>query len=138
MLKIKTENASIKVWTTVGLELEQKAMKQLRDLAELPIIFKHVAVMPDVHFGYGTTVGTVFASQNAIIPAAVGVDIGCGMTALNTHVHVDAIRDRKDTAVLDETPLAYKDIDLVMEAQKTLVEPIRRLKQIICIKGLGS
>jgi tRNA-splicing ligase RtcB len=107
MLKIETENAAIKLWTTDGLELEQKAMKQLRDLAELPIIFKHVAVMPDVHFGYGTTVGTVFASQNAIIPAAVGVDIGCGMTALNTHVHVNAVRDRKELRALLESVVPH-------------------------------
>ena len=64
--------------------VEQKSMEQIIDLSKMPFIFKHVAVMPDVHFGLGASVGTVIPTLGAIIPAAVGVDIGCGMIAART------------------------------------------------------
>jgi tRNA-splicing ligase RtcB (3'-phosphate/5'-hydroxy nucleic acid ligase) len=64
--------------------IEPEAKKQLENIAELPFVFKHVAVMPDCHLGRGATVGSVIATQGAIIPAAVGVDIGCGMNAVRT------------------------------------------------------
>ena len=66
---------------TEGVEVEHAALQQLRNIAQLPFIYKHVAVMPDVHWGIGATVGSVIATKGAIIPAAVGVDIGCGMIA---------------------------------------------------------
>jgi tRNA-splicing ligase RtcB (3'-phosphate/5'-hydroxy nucleic acid ligase) len=64
--------------------IEAAAKQQLENLSELPFIFKHIAVMPDCHVGKGATVGTVIATKGAIIPAAVGVDIGCGMIAVKT------------------------------------------------------
>jgi tRNA-splicing ligase RtcB (3'-phosphate/5'-hydroxy nucleic acid ligase) len=64
--------------------IEPAAKQQLENIAELPFIFKHVAVMPDCHLGKGATVGSVIATKGAIIPAAVGVDIGCGMIAVKT------------------------------------------------------
>src|SRR5438874_9531820 len=64
--------------------IEAEALKQIQNTASLPIVFKHVAVMPDVHYGKGSTVGTVLATTGAVIPAAVGVDIGCGMIAVRT------------------------------------------------------
>ncbi|WP_252407043.1 RtcB family protein, partial [Escherichia coli] len=70
----------MKAWTR-GVPIEESAMKQLRNVASLPFIHKHVAVMPDVHWGMGATVGSVIPTVGAIIPAAVGVDIGCGMMA---------------------------------------------------------
>jgi tRNA-splicing ligase RtcB (3'-phosphate/5'-hydroxy nucleic acid ligase) len=71
----------IKMWTH-GVPVEDVAMKQLANLATLPFIHDHIAVMPDVHWGMGATVGSVIATKNAIVPAAVGVDIGCGMAAV--------------------------------------------------------
>lgn len=71
---------AIKTWTN-GIEVEEKAMQQLRNVAQLPFIHKHVAAMPDVHWGMGATIGSVIATKGAIVPAAVGVDIGCGMCA---------------------------------------------------------
>jgi tRNA-splicing ligase RtcB (3'-phosphate/5'-hydroxy nucleic acid ligase) len=65
-------------------EIEPEAQKQILNTAELPFIFKWVAVMPDCHYGKGATVGTVIATKGAVVPAAVGVDIGCGMIALQT------------------------------------------------------
>lgn len=68
----------VKVWSDT---IEESAKKQLGNVARLPFLFKHVAVMPDVHFGMGATVGSVVATRDAVCPAAVGVDIGCGMAA---------------------------------------------------------
>src|SRR6202012_3677226 len=73
----------IKAWTR-GVPVEEAAQKQLRNVAQLPFIYKWVAAMPDVHWGIGATVGSVVPTEGAIIPAAVGVDIGCGMMAVDT------------------------------------------------------
>ncbi|WP_018153036.1 RtcB family protein [Leeia oryzae] len=73
----------VKMWTT-GVPVEPEAQAQLRKAAQLPFIFRHLAVMPDVHLGKGSTIGSVIPTQGAIIPAAVGVDIGCGMMAVKT------------------------------------------------------
>jgi tRNA-splicing ligase RtcB len=80
---IETDGVPIKAWTR-GIDIEQSARRQLENVARLPIVFRHVAVMPDVHFGIGATVGSVVPTEGAIIPAAVGVDIGCGMMAVET------------------------------------------------------
>src|SRR6478736_8426205 len=64
--------------------IEAEAQKQILNTASMPFVFKHVAVMPDCHYGKGATVGTVLATKGAVIPAAVGVDIGCGMIAVRT------------------------------------------------------
>ena len=71
-------NAPVKIWTD---DIEDTAFEQLRNMATLPFIHKHIAVMPDVHWGKGSTVGSVIPTIKAIVPAAVGVDIGCGMMA---------------------------------------------------------
>jgi tRNA-splicing ligase RtcB len=73
----------IKAWTK-GVPLEGEAEKQLLNVAQMPFIHKHVAVMPDVHWGMGATIGSVIPTIGAVIPAAVGVDIGCGMMAVQT------------------------------------------------------
>lgn len=73
--------------------VEPEALKQIQNTASMPFIHKHVAVMPDCHFGKGATVGTVIATKGAIIPAAVGVDIGCGMIAVKTPLRRDQIED---------------------------------------------
>jgi len=75
----------IKMWTD-HVPVEDGAMQQLRNIANMPFIHKHVAVMPDVHFGMGATIGSVIATSGAVIPAAVGVDIGCGMMAVKTNL----------------------------------------------------
>jgi len=74
---------SVKMWTN-GVPVEAEAQRQLENAAKLPIVFSHVAVMPDVHYGIGATIGSVIPTIKAIIPAAVGVDIGCGMIACKT------------------------------------------------------
>ena len=80
-------------------EIEAEAMQQIRETAALPIVFHHVAVMPDCHVGKGATVGTVIATRDAVIPAAVGVDIGCGMIAVRTTLHEKTLRAHDLTAI---------------------------------------
>jgi len=82
----------IKLWTH-GVPLEDEAKKQLQNIAQLPFIFKHIAVMPDVHLGKGSTIGSVIPTLGAIIPAAVGVDIGCGMMAARTSLTASDLPD---------------------------------------------
>ncbi|KAB2913467.1 MAG: RtcB family protein [Hyphomicrobiaceae bacterium] len=80
---IETGYAPIMAWVD-GVAVEDAARRQLFNIAALPFIHRHVAVMPDVHLGKGATVGSVIATKAAIVPAAVGVDIGCGMMAVRT------------------------------------------------------
>jgi tRNA-splicing ligase RtcB len=90
---VPVENGKpIKAWT-VGVPFEPEARAQVERVARLPFVHRHVAVMPDVHFGKGATVGSVIATKEAIIPAAVGVDIGCGMMAVRTSLSASALPD---------------------------------------------
>ncbi len=82
----------IKMWTR-GVPVEDDARRQLANAARLPIVFRHVAAMPDVHLGIGATVGSVIPTFKAIIPAAVGVDIGCGMMACKTTLRAEDLPD---------------------------------------------
>src|SRR5216684_9116214 len=82
----------IKAWTK-GVSLEDQAKGQLLNVARLPFIFRWIAAMPDVHWGIGATVGSVIPTRGAIIPAAVGVDIGCGMMAVQTSLHANQLPD---------------------------------------------
>lgn len=85
----------IKAWTR-GVPLEDSALKQLRETAALPFVWPHLAVMPDVHWGMGATVGSVIPTRGAIVPAAVGVDLGCGMCAVKTPLTSNALGDRAE------------------------------------------
>jgi len=82
----------VKAWTR-GVQVEDAAKQQLLNLASMPFIYSHVAAMPDVHWGMGATVGSVIATKGAIIPAAVGVDIGCGMAAQRTTLTASDLPD---------------------------------------------
>ena len=82
----------IKMWTK-GVPVEDDAKNQLANASRLPIVFKHIAAMPDVHLGIGATVGSVIPTLRAIIPAAVGVDIGCGMIACKTTLCASDLQD---------------------------------------------
>jgi hypothetical protein len=82
----------VKMWTR-GVPVEEAAKNQLANAARLPIVFKHIAAMPDVHLGIGATVGSVIPTMKAIIPAAVGVDIGCGMMAAKTTLRAEDLPD---------------------------------------------
>ncbi len=93
------QRVPIKMWTRgidldgQGTEIEPAALQQLRNVASLPFVHRHVAAMPDVHWGMGATVGSVIPTHQAIIPAAVGVDIGCGMMAVETALTANDLPD---------------------------------------------
>lgn len=102
---IETENLNvpIKSWCE---PVEKEALKQAQNLANHPAIFKHIALMPDCHVGYGMPIGGVIACQSAVIPNAVGVDIGCGMGAVETNIDVSAFHDK---SLLRELTLKLKE-----------------------------
>jgi tRNA-splicing ligase RtcB len=82
----------IKAWTR-GVPVEDAAVQQLYNVASLPFVYKWIAAMPDVHWGKGATVGSVIPTKGAIIPAAVGVDVGCGMMAVRTSLQATDLPD---------------------------------------------
>ena len=108
MKVVSTECKPIKMWLD---DLEEGAMKQAWNLAMLPFTFKHVAIMPDAHQGYGMPIGGVLATDGVVIPNAVGVDIGCGMCAIKTTLRGDCDPE-KLKKVLDlirrKVPTGYK------------------------------
>lgn len=91
-----TAGVPLKLWDSAG-PFEAGAMQQLRNVASLPFVYRHVAGMPDVHWGKGATVGSVIATKEAIVPAAVGVDIGCGMMAIRTTLSASDLPDSLST-----------------------------------------
>lgn len=88
----KEDRTCVKAWVK-GVPIEDEAIAQALRTAAMPFVFKHVALMPDAHVGIGATVGTVIATRGAVVPSAVGVDIGCGMIAVQTKLHVDQLPD---------------------------------------------
>ena len=96
-----TENSSVpvKIWTR---DIDLKSIDQLKNVARLPFVFHHVAAMPDVHAGMGATIGSVIATKGAVIPAAVGVDIGCGMLAVRTNLTKHTFNERKLQHLMQE------------------------------------
>lgn len=98
----------VKIWTD---EVETDAIQQLKNVAALPIVVGHIAAMPDVHLGTGATVGSVIATRNAVIPAAVGVDIGCGMNAIRTSLCAADLPDslaRLRSAIESAVPVGFE------------------------------
>ena len=89
---IKGRNVPIQLWAPIE-EVDSQVIKQLKNVAALPWVAHHVAVMPDVHLGKGATVGSVVAMRGAVAPAAVGVDIGCGMAAVKTSLTAEDLPD---------------------------------------------
>lgn len=91
-IEAMTKIDNLKSWTS-GVDVDWESLNQLRNIAALPVLAGHVAVMPDVHLGKGATVGSVIPTKAAIIPAAVGVDIGCEMIALRTDISANELPD---------------------------------------------
>jgi tRNA-splicing ligase RtcB len=91
-ITIKGPNVPIQLWAPIE-EVDSQVITQLKNVAALPWVAHHVAVMPDVHLGKGATVGSVIAMKDAVAPAAVGVDIGCGMAAVKTSLTAEDLAD---------------------------------------------
>ena len=94
----------IHIWTE---DIDDTSIEQLKNVAQLNFVFHHVAAMPDVHAGMGATIGSVIATEGAVIPAAVGVDIGCGMLAVPTNLKREAF-DSRDLAQRNYAPCAVR------------------------------
>lgn len=96
---IATERLPIKMWLN---DLEESAMNQAKNLANLPFAFKQICLMPDSHSGYGMPIGGVLATKNVIVPNAVGVDIGCGMCAVQTNLNAAELPAEKLKKIMGE------------------------------------
>lgn len=116
---ISDTRVPVKIWTN---DIEPEAVNQLRNLAGMPFIHHHVAAMPDAHAGKGSTVGTVIATNGAIIPAAVGVDCGCGMCAVKLPFKIDAITniDKLRASIERSIPLGH-------ESNKEITDRVAKL-----------
>lgn len=105
---INTEKNLIKLWIKEE-EVEESAMQQIKNIANLPFVFKHIAIMPDTHTGFGMPIGGVMATKDVIIPNAVGSDIGCGMCAVKTSLtEIDTVTLKKIMSGIREIiPLGF-------------------------------
>jgi RNA-splicing ligase RtcB len=133
----------IKAWTR-GVQVEDAARQQLINLAGMPFIHKHVAAMPDVHWGMGAKSFIVRGKGNRESFCSCSHGAGRSMsrtearkrfTIADHEAATHGVECRKDADVIDETPAAYKSIDAVMAAQSDLVDIVHTLKQIVCVKG---
>ena len=107
--QIKGNTVDVHLWTPVN-EVESVALDQLRNTASIPWVFHHVAAMADVHYGNGATVGSVIAMKDAVCPAAVGVDIGCGMGAMMTNLTASQLPDSLKAlrlAIEEQIPVGF-------------------------------
>src|SRR3990167_5354686 len=110
--------------------IESKAMEQLHNISEMPFLYKHIAVMPDCHLGKGATVGSVIATKGAIIPAAVGGDIGCGMIAVKTKFFAkDLPNDLEATRIGIERRIPLSAGKFNNEVRGTALSRVQSLKE---------
>lgn len=110
---INTEKLPIKLWLEKN-QVEKGALQQAWDLANLPFAFKHIAVMPDTHLGYGMPIGAILATKGVVVPNAVGVDIGCGMCSLRT-----SLKDIQTAELKKIMGLIRKTVPVGFEHHKT-------------------
>ena len=96
---ITNQRVPVKIWTE---DVDERSKEQLSNIASMPFVHHHVAAMPDVHLGIGATIGSVIATHKAIIPAAVGVDIGCGMVAARLSLTANDLDEKVLTRVFDQ------------------------------------
>jgi len=121
----------VKIWTD---EVDDKSRAQLSNIASLPFIHHHVAAMPDVHLGIGATIGSVIATHKAIIPAAVGVDLGCGMVAARLSLTANELDEKALQKVFDQisrdVPVGrdqHRDERVLVEAAKPFEPGLKSL-----------
>ncbi len=105
--EITTEQIPVKLWIK---DIEEGALQQALDLANLRIAYSHIAIMPDSHQGYGMPIGGILATEDAVVPNAVGVDIGCGMCSLRTSLTDISLKDLKNimSQIRKSTPVGFK------------------------------
>ncbi|MDF1549355.1 MAG: RtcB family protein, partial [Bacteroidales bacterium] len=140
---ISTERIPIKLWLD---DIEEGALDQAKNIANLPFAFKHVAIMPDSHQGYGMPIGGVLATKGVIIPNAVGVDIGCGMCALKTSLSAISTKDLKNimSRVRELIPLGFEhhkekqDLSLMPSQENIVAGGVVERQFVAAQKQLGT
>lgn len=117
---IESQRVPVKIWTQ---DVDDRSIQQLTNIASLPFVHHHVAAMPDVHLGIGATIGSVIATRKAIIPSAVGVDIGCGMVAARLSITANDVDEKSLAKVFNQitkdVPVGrgqHKDEDVLIHA----------------------
>ncbi len=139
ILSIEKTRVPIKAWVDY-VNIEQEAEAQLVNCAQMPFIYKHIAVMPDVHWGMGATVGSVIPTKGAVIPAAVGVDIGCGMCAVPTNLTASDLPDslKEIRHSIERTiPVgfnSYNDADHLNETELKVINGIQSISDKYSIR----
>ncbi|MDH2019575.1 RtcB family protein [Acinetobacter ursingii] len=126
----------VKIFTN---DIDQDSIEQLTKMAQLQFIHSHIAVMPDVHVGKGATVGSVIPTKHAIIPAAVGVDIGCGMNAIRLNLKSSQLPDNLSSlrhAIERKVPVGF-DLHKQVKAKASTLTPLDKRLQPIIIKHPG-
>ena len=129
---ITTESVPIKLWLE---DIEAGTLQQAKNLANLPFAFHHIAIMPDAHFGYGMPIGGVMATDEVIIPNAVGVDIGCGVCAMKTSLSSLDKTQLKEVmkAIRKAIPLGFKHHAKPLPKQAMPASPSKRGDQLLKI-----
>jgi tRNA-splicing ligase RtcB len=126
--EIREGRVPVQVYTA---EIEATARQQLVNISQLPIVHHHVAAMPDVHLGIGATVGSVIPTKSAIIPAAVGVDIGCGMIATRLSLTAQDIDEKSLTKVFNQisrdVPVGFEQHDDAVADPKPFQKGLKRI-----------
>lgn len=142
---IKPGKFPVKMW--VGT-LDENSLQQVTNLSNLPFVFKHIALMPDVHSGYGMPIGAVLATKGYVLPNAVGVDIGCGVCAVKMNLHTRQFNRRLLYEMIDDirrkVPLGFKHHDkaqderLMPQGYNTEEMPIVKINYKAALKQLGT
>ena len=142
---ISTEKIPIKMWLD---ELEDGAVAQACNLANLPFAFRHICLMPDTHQGYGMPIGGVLAAKNVIVPNAVGVDIGCGMCSVKTNIEADGLEREQLTQIMagirELIPLGFEhqkepqDESLMPQGYKLDEMPVVKRQYPAALKQIGT
>lgn len=136
---IRTAQHPVFAWTD-GVEFEASARKQVAAMASLPFIYDHIAIMPDVHAGIGATVGSVIPTLGAIVPAAVGVDVGCGMLAQRLSLRASDLPDnlRSIRNAIERTiPVGFKDHARVPASVESMWAELKPGLDVILAKHPG-
>ena len=126
----------VKIFTN---DIDSDSIEQLKKMAQLQFIYSHIAVMPDVHVGKGATVGSVIPTKNAIIPAAVGVDIGCGMNAVRLNLKASQLPDNLAPlrhAIERKVPVGF-ELHKQIKAKASSIIPLEKRLQPIIQKHPG-
>ncbi len=134
MQQIKHNKNTAKIWVESLGQVEDNTLEQIKQMLDLPVIFSHIAIMPDTHLGMGAVVGAVVATEGAIVPNIVGVDIGCGMSAFNTGIKWDRDLLGKEFW-LDYKTRAYRSIPTGFSSH-SLAQPMEGLMEPLKAKPI--